>query len=239
MNSFPGLLEPNGISVTGEATQRVVPDFADVAIAVEASGKSAQQTLIENSLRMQRISVAAVSMGVKPEDMQTSGLRLDPLYPPSPQSAPMPLTPQGAFVPAAGDRSQGDIIGYLASSTLRISFEAVRIGELLDALVSAGANRIVAGPIFRLRDESQVRRVTLSRAAKNAQEKAEVVAIALAKKLGDPILVREEAEIWPLSSSTLAPFSAMGVIGNVHGTTPVAPGELTYRARVNATYRFS
>ena len=234
MNTLPGLLEPNGISVTGEATQKAVPDFADVAVAVEVSGQSAQQTLMESTFRLQRISAAAVSIGVKAEDMQTSGLRLDPLHPPSPlpQSAPTAPMLQGALGGASG------IIGYQASSTLRISFEAARIGELVDALVSAGANRIVAGPIFRLRDESDVRRLALARAAKNAREKAEVIAIALAKKLGDPIVAREEAAFL---SSMLLPFSTgpgslgIGALTN----TPVSPGELAYQARVNVIYKFS
>jgi uncharacterized protein len=235
VNALPQHLEPNGISVTGEATQKVVPDFADVAVAVEVSGQSAQRTLIESNFRMQRISAAAVNIGVQAEDMQTSGLRLDPLYPPSPQSAPTGPMLQGA---AAGDASQAVIIGYHASSTLRISFEATRIGELVDALVSAGANRIVAGPIFRLRDESDARRLALARAAKNARDKAEIIAIALAKKLGDPIVIREEMAFL---SSMLLPFSTgPGSLGiGALTSNPVSPGELAYQARVNVIYEFS
>jgi uncharacterized protein YggE len=265
MNALPGPLagplEQNGISVTGEATRSAIPDVADVTVSVEFSGPSAQKTLQETSMRMQRVIASAANIGVKPEDMQTGGWRLDPLY--APPMPPMIQAPQGALMQSgmmpqgfsglapqfvANDPQPGPppIIGYSASNTIRISFEAARIGELIDALVYAGANRIVAGPIFRVREEAPSRRAALSEAAKNAQDKATTIAEALGKRLGNPLTLREEMTFGPFSGSPLLPFAGAGSQGILAGLglggapgVPVSTGELVYQARVHATYALS
>src|SRR5207253_8786917 len=124
---------------------------------------------------------------------------LYPLYPAlHPQPGQLQPAGLGVYPPAQTWQSAAygemqPIVGYRASSSVKVSLrDANRGGEALDAAIAAGANCNI-GVSFKIRDESTVRGAALQEAYKDAQTKAEALAEAAGKKLGDPVGVTGKA----------------------------------------------
>lgn len=118
-------------------------------------------------------------------------------------------------------------------NVLRVNVrEAARAGEILDAATRAGA--ILAGAFsFKASDEASARRATLEAAGKDARAKAETLAAAAGKQIGDPISISEE-----LIASNGAYTALRSALPFAFGAgTPQVTGELEYYARVSASFR--
>jgi len=102
----------------------------------------------------------------------------------------------------------------------------------MDAATRAGA--IISGVFqFKASDEATARRATLEAAGKDARVKAETLAAAAGKQIGDPISISEELIA---SNGVYAAFRAAMPFAFGAGS-PHVTGELEYYARVSASYR--
>jgi len=106
------------------------------------------------------------------------------------------------------------------------------LGELIDAAIGAGANRINFLN-FTLRDESQARSQAITIATRDAQTQAESLAKALGVKLGPVINATTEAEVRPMP---IMRMSSMAMSASMGAPTPVHPTEVTVPASVSVTY---
>jgi uncharacterized protein YggE len=234
--------------VVGEAVRSAAPDMVELTVGAQNTATSVTQALRDNAARMLHVVQAFTAMGINQADIETTGLSVYPLYSSPYQQAGQP---QPAGLGAYPQTGQGGIygevqpiVGYYVSSSVKVSLrDASRSGEFLDAAIGAGANFCI-GLSFRLRDESAVHRATLEAASKDAQAKAEAVAAAVGKLLGDPVTV---------AADTFSPTRGGGLMGTgqpapqgffgapLAGTniTPMAvsPGELTFGARVQIMYQ--
>jgi uncharacterized protein len=241
-------IQSEGLVVVGEAVRSAAPDMVELTVGAQNTATSVTQALRDNAARMLHVVQAFAAMGISQADIETTGLSVYPLYSSPYQQAGQP---QPAGLGAYPQTGQGGIygevqpiVGYYVSSSVKVSLrDASRSGELLDAAIGAGANFCI-GLSFRLRDESTVRRATLEAASKDAQAKAETVAAAVGKRLGDPVTV---------AADTFSPTRGGGLMGTgqpapqgflgapLAGTniTPMAvsPGELTFGARVQILYQ--
>ena len=117
------------ITVAGEGEASATPDVAYVTVGVQTQGATAASVVAENSRRMSAVLDAMRARGLGARDLQTSGLSVSPQF----------------------DRSQ-EITGYQATNSVTVTVNEVeRAGELLDAALAAGANRI-GGLRFGIRD---------------------------------------------------------------------------------------
>ena len=123
---------------------------------------------------------------------------------------------------------------YHARNTLRVNVrEPARVGEIVDAITRAGA--VVLGAFsFRVTDEANARRQALEAAARDARGKAETLAVAAGKQLGDPVSVSEDIVA---TNGAYAALRAALPLAFGAGAPPAA-GELEYYARVSANFRF-
>jgi uncharacterized protein YggE len=232
--------QTEGVTVTGEAVRRVAPESAEFVIEITASGATAAQALRDNHVKTTQVSQAVGPMGVQPADMQTISLNLHNLFAPIMQALPpfgaMPQISQGPVQSFGGVfAGQGDLqLGsYQARNTVRVNVrEPGRVGEIVDAVTRAGAN-IVGGFSFRASDEAHARRSALEAAGKDARSRAESLAAAAGKQLGDPVTLTEE--ITASDGAYMALRSAMPFAFGAGA--PPAIGELEYYARVSATFR--
>jgi len=81
------------------------------------------------------------------------------------------------------------LAGYHAVNSIQVLVREVgRLGELIDAATRAGA-MVTGNFLFRLRDERTIRTSLLEEAVRDAREKADSLASALGKALGDPMAV--------------------------------------------------
>lgn len=139
-----------------------------------------------------------------------------------------PLSQGAGFMPfAQGAGMQPDLqFGqWTAKNALRVTVrEAGRVGDVIDSMVRAGAT-ILGAFTFRPSDEAHARRSALESAAKDARAKAEALAAASGKQIGDPIAVSEDVA------------SSNGLYAGQRAGIPNVTGELEYYARVSATFR--
>lgn len=201
------VLRSGELTVIGEGTTTAVLDVVTLSAGVLTTSGSAAQLLRDNAARMLAVAQALVAAGVPQGDIQATGLS---------------LIPQMAQ-PGSGDGTL--VVGYHATASLNVTLhEANRIGEILDAAIRAGANYNI-GVVLKLKDEEAAQRTALEAAARNAHRKAETLAAATGKHLGDALAVAEEGSAATLGG-TATNFSIM----------PVLPGEVSVSVRVRVTY---
>jgi uncharacterized protein YggE len=230
-----------GVVVIGEALRGVPPESAEFLIEITASAPTAAQALRDNHLKTTQAAQAVAALGVQQADLQTISLNVYNLYSQAMQGLAgiggMPQIGQGGFgllAPSAGVQPDVQFGSYYARKTLRVIVrEPGRVGEIVDAAARAGAT-VTGAFSFRVSDEAAARRAALEAAAKDARAKAETLAAAAGKQLGDPIAISED--IIASNGAYAALRSAMPFAFGAGA--PLVTGELEYYARVSARFRF-
>ena len=151
---------------------RTSPDQATLNVSTDSKAPTATAALDANRAETERLMAAIRAAGIGPRDIQTSSVSVQPDY---------------RFDQVAG-RSQQRMVGYSASTSVRIRTRRIdRLSGLLDALTTAGADRI-SGPMFDLADRAPLRRearkLALARGAAEAGEYAVAAGFARARLLG-------------------------------------------------------
>jgi hypothetical protein len=122
---------------------------------------------------------------------------------------------------------------YQVRNLLRVTVrETARVGEVVDALARAGAS-LAGGFSFRVADEAGARKAVLDEAARDARSKAETLAAAAGKHIGDPQTIVEDLVA---ANGVYAALRAQAPFAFGQGT-PSTAGELEYYARVTASFR--
>ena len=126
-----------------------------------------------------------------------------------------------------------EIVGYQAANSVTVDTTALdRVGPLIDAAISAGANR-VDSVSFTLRDQSGPRNEAIAKAAADATSQARALAAALGVKLTRVLNASTTAEPRPIrfmgmAKAAFAPAAAE--------PTPISPGQITVPATVTLSY---
>jgi hypothetical protein len=230
-----------GVTVLGEAVRRILPERAEFLIEVTASAGTAAQVLRDSQTKTMQITQALLPLGVQQTDIQTISLKVHniytPLMPALPAYGTLPQIGPGGFSPYAaglGLQPEVQLGSYCARNILRISVrELARAGEVADAAARVGAT-VVGGLNFRAADEATARRTVLEAAGKDARLRAEALAAAAGKQVGDPVVITEEIIA---NDGTYAALRAATAFTLTPGMVEFA-GELEYYARVSATFRF-
>jgi uncharacterized protein YggE len=234
-----------GVAVVGEALHRAAPEGAEFVVEIVTAAPTVAQALQDHKAKIAQIAQTVAPLGVQRTDLQTITLNISsnfgPLLPALPYGA-MPQVGPAAFGPFTGGPYPGAAAAlqtdvqfgsYQARSLVRIyARDAARVGEIVDTLTKAGAN-LSSGFSFRVADESAARRSALEAAGRDARAKAESLAQAAGKQVGDPVSIFEDIVVANGAYSALRaqlPF-AFGP------GTPANAGELEYYARVTTTFR--
>jgi uncharacterized protein len=221
-----------GVTVIGEAVKRVSPEHAEFLIEITAGVPTAGQALRDNQMKSAQVTHALSALGLQAADIQTISLNVYNIYSPV-----MPGLPAYNGMPQIGQTGQPDIqFGtWQAKNTLRIGVrEAARVGEIVDIAVRAGASA-VSPFIFKAPDEANARKSALEAAGKDARAKAEALAAATGKKIGDAISISEDIIA---SNGAYAALRSAFPLGFGAGA-PQVVGELEYYARVSASFHFA
>ncbi|HZP41974.1 MAG TPA: SIMPL domain-containing protein [Candidatus Binatia bacterium] len=210
--------ERPAITVTGTAEVRSAPDVAIVTVGATAQADTAAAAQERVSTVVSKALAGIRALGVPEGDVQTVGVSLAPVYA---DGRPEPARPKEA----------PRIVGYRASSRLRVRTDPAKVGGVIDAAVAAGATD-VQDVGFALRDDTAARMDALARAAKQAQQKARAVADAMGVRLGPLRDVREG------SSSVVPPepFPRAAAMRAEAAPTPVEAGRVTVASSVIARY---
>jgi uncharacterized protein len=157
------------VSVVGHAASAQAPDFAEIAVGIEAKGASAAAALDAASKAVAGVSALAREAGVPDADIGTAAVTLHP--------ATRTVTRPGGGVTEEPD-------GYAAGNVVRLRLADMgKLGDLLRRTVEGGANRI-DGITFGLRDPDAVVARLQTDAARDARTRAAALAGAVGAKLG-------------------------------------------------------
>lgn len=229
-----------GVTVVGEAVRRVPPENAEFLMEITASAPTAAQALHDSQSKTTQVAQVVGTLGVQPGDIQTISLNVFSLYAPLMQGLPgspgMPQIGTAGFSRFTSGSGQPEVQfgSYHARNTQRVIVrQAARVGEIVDAASRAGAT--VSGAFsFQVADEAAARRAVLEAAGRDARTKAETLAAAAGKQVGDPISITEDCI---LSNGTYTALRSTTPFAFGAGAPQVA-GELEYYARVSASFRF-
>jgi uncharacterized protein YggE len=228
MSPFAIQNQKEGVTVVGEAFRRVPPENAEFLIEITAGGTTAAHALRDCQSKTTQLAQMLGGLGVQANDIQTISLNVMSQWSPLqalPGPAAMPQLGQPGFEPQFGS--------YHARNILRVTVrQAARVGEVLDAATRAGVT--VSGSLtFQASDEAAARRTVLEAAGRDARSKAETLATAAGKQVGDAIALSEDCIV---SNGTYSTLRSMMPLAIGPGSPQVA-GELEYYARVSATFR--
>jgi uncharacterized protein YggE len=200
------------ITVGGEGEASAAPDVAYVTVGVQTQGATAASVVADNSRGMAAVLDAMRARGLGARELQTSGLSVSPQF----------------------DREQ-QITGYQASNNVTITVDEVeRAGELLDAALASGANRI-GGLRFGLRDSAALHERALAGAAQVARARADALASSMGLRIVGVGSVTE--------STVSAPQPRMAAMFSPAAPAPAPPppvesGELRVSVQVRVSFLF-
>lgn len=206
-----------GLASSGEGRATGTPDLAEVTLGVESRAATPNEAAAQNAAKAAAIVTSTRDSGVKPEDVQTLSVSLNPEYSFSDDGAPK-------------------VEGYIASNTVRVTVRSVdAIGKVIDAAVTAGAST-VQGVFFSFTPETlrKLEDEARKQAVQDAQRRATVLAQNSNVRLGKPSSISES-----LTSPSQPPiyFAQAEDVGFGGGpTTPVESGTLEVVIRVDVTY---
>lgn len=205
---------PSRLTVTGEGQARIAPDMAMVQLGVTSQAESAAAAMEQTSQQQQAVIEALTGAGIDAAQIQTSGLNLNPLM-------------------RYGEGQAPEVTGYQASNlvSVRVS-DLPRLGEVLDAIVTAGANEI-NGITFSREDGAEALDEARREAVADARRKAEVLAEAAGLTLGPVMTLRDQ------QTGGGGPRPLMRMEAAMADSVPVQAGEMEMTALVEIEYALS
>ena len=210
------------LTVTGRAEVAADPDLAVVRLGAVAQAEEASAAQARVNQAAQKIITAVKEAGVAAGQIQTASVDLSPVYSDTQPPRPVDERPGGPRV-----------TGYRASNTLVVRVENLKqVGPVIDAATAAGANE-VHGVDFALADDTEARASALAKAAREAAEKAKVLADATGVKIEAVRHVEEGG------ARVVGPRAFAGAELARAASTPIEPGQVRVEATVTITYRIS
>lgn len=193
----------------------VEPDIVHVGSGVETDAPTAVEALRRNSAEMQRVIDVLKRLGIEARDIQTSSISLNAQYDYN------RATQQQVFR------------AYRASNQVRVKLREIeRAGEVLDALVSAGATNI-SGPSFSVEDDTQAKSEARKRALERGKAQAEEYA-AFAGYSGVRLL--QVGESIRGSSGPVVPEAMMVRAQADIASAPIEPGLVSTGVSLQLTF---
>lgn len=201
------------ISVSGQGRVSARPDMAVVWLGVQTEADTAGDALEENSVQMQSVISTTLEAGVEEDDIQTQGIRLQPIYD----------QPQ--------DAQEREVQGYRASNIVEVTVRNLdELGTLLDAAVEAGGNTI-DNIRFEIGGSDEVLAQAREAAVDNARAKAEQLASLLNVELGDVLTISETSFSPPM------PVVFEEAAADRATAVPVQPGTQSIEVSVQITWQ--
>ncbi|RXZ65733.1 SIMPL domain-containing protein [Pelagerythrobacter rhizovicinus] len=192
------------VEIDASETVDAAPDIVDVSAGVTTDAPTAVEAMRLNAERMDAVIERIKALGIDADDIQTTGINLGAQY----------------------DYDQATrrqvFRGYQASNRVAVTLREIpRAGEVLDALVRAGATDI-GGPTFSLDDDNAAR----AQARRAAFDKAREQALEYARWSGysDVRLLEVNETVVPGRPMAYAESGARLQAADAKAPTPIEPG---------------
>lgn len=156
---------PREISVEGTGKAYVTPDIAKINLGVNTTGKTSEETLAENTKKINNIMDALEGLGIAKKDIKTTSYYLNPNW---------------QYTEKKGSYQDGYILDQTLEVTVR---DFSKTGDVISKTSAVGAN-VVGGVNFTVEDRETAKTEARAKAIANAKTKAEQVAGQTSLKLG-------------------------------------------------------
>ena len=205
------------VELTVNENVEAEPDLVTVSAGVTTPARTAVEAMAANATQMTAVIDRIKQLGVAERDIQTTGITLGAMY-------------------DYNQQTQRQVFrGYQASNRVSVKLRQIdRTGEVLDALVAAGATDL-GGPDWSIDDDTAAR----AQARRQAMETARAQALEYARAAGfSDIRLLEVSE-------TIAPQPPMPYLRNVaraevaQAASPVQPGLVQAGVTVRVTYEMT
>jgi uncharacterized protein YggE len=204
-----------GLIVVGAGAASAEPEVALVAFGVELRGDDPASLVDQAARKINQAIAAAQEQGVADGDIQTTGYN---------------LWAENIYDPETG-ASTGEVVYHLSHYVQATLRDLDQVGELLAAVVEAGANSI-SGVNYAVEDAEALVEQARQQALEDAATRAKQMADGLGITLGKPILVMETGGGMPME---------WGVGGGGGGMSQVAapsisPGTFSVSVNIQVVY---
>jgi hypothetical protein len=189
------------VTVSGVGSVQAVPNEAQMSFGVETRAPTAKAAVAANADAMRQVINALRQAGAR--EIATQWV---------------------SVYPVSGE--DGAIDGYSASNSVSAVSDVGDAPALIDAAVEAGANQ-VSGPGMSSSNAEELYRQALAKAVDEARARAEVLARAAGRSLGDLTAIVEGSDAMPLPYAERAALDA---------STPIVPGEQETTATISVTF---
>lgn len=203
---------PATLTLSAEGVSRQAPDMASISLGVITEASTAGEALKLNAERMTKVIAALRNAGLAEQKIQTSGLSVSPQYD-YPNGRPPELR------------------GYQAANQVTATVRDLsRLGPVLDATVSAGANS--AGQVsFGLSSPLAAENAAREAAVRALNAKADLYARATGHS-GVRLTALSEGGFVPQPRPMMKAYA----MADAPPPTPVAPGELNISITVSGVF---
>ncbi|MFC0332329.1 SIMPL domain-containing protein [Paenibacillus sepulcri] len=213
-----GEVQKGIITVSGQGELQAAPDVAYVNVGVETRAATAKEAQASNATKFAALQTVLFEKSKLAEkDVKTTNFNVQPQYTYNEKDGTNKVT------------------GYVATHSIQITTrDLINIGQLLDNLSAAGANRM-DGVQFDTEKQDQYELQALEKAMANAKAKAETLAKAAGKQLKAAVNISQ-------SSSGSIPVYNKGLMSAVpqaaadSASTTIQTGEITLSANVQVSY---
>lgn len=199
------------VTVSATATVAAKPDQARITSGVVSEAETARDALSKNSDAMKKVIGELKAAGISAEDIQTSSFNVEPVTVYGRENVPPKIT------------------GYRVSNQVTVIVRALeKVGDVLDKLVSVGANAI-GGLAFEVSNADTLKDEARKDAMANALRRAKLLAEAGGAEVGQVVQIAEDVVMdspRPFATARMAKADAV----------PIESGTSMLEARVTVTY---
>jgi uncharacterized protein YggE len=208
---------PRSITVTGYGTASGAPDIAFMSLGVESSAPDIGAALADNNSRMEAVIAVLNENGVAREDVRTDYFNIyqDKGFQPFPTDSSSPS-------------SESQTMYRVNNSVVVTVRDVTKVGELLSAVVEAGANTI-NWVNFSIADRAALEADARIAALADARDRAQQLADELGVQLGEVL------EVVEYSGGFVGPMEAAAG-GGGGGVPPISQGSLTVSLSLNVKF---
>ena len=203
--------EKRTISLSASGQVKVEPDVATISTGVTTEGETAREALDANTRAMKAVIEGLKSSGIDGRDIQTTNFSVSPRY------------------QHFKDRRAPVVTGYNVTNSVQIIVRDLKsLGEILDKVVTVGANQI-GGIQFDVSNSDALKDAARKQAVANARRKAKLYAEAAGSSVGEVLKISEE-------SHSYSPRPAMMRTAMKSEAAPIEAGSQVLSVRVNVTW---
>lgn len=210
-------MQRNVVSVVGKGELSIKPDIVYLSIGVSTSAATAEEAQKTNGAKITKLTtLLKKTWGIADKDIQSTQFYVQPNY-------------------TYNEKEGQQVKGYNAQHTMQVSYRDLsKVGQLLDAASSAGANNI-GNARFAIEDPSAFEAQVIEKAMANADVKAAAIAKVAKRSLGQVVTVIQSDDgnnpVFYTESAMLSKSSA-----DMNAGTSVEAGEVKVSTQLSVMY---